>query len=78
VGLLTAVCLILKVPPKMVPIPGAINGYEADYWTVSIGPKVLGANDILGKLSAIDPTGLDQKVMNNIETLMDSEAFSFV
>jgi hypothetical protein len=78
VGLLTAVCLILKVPPKMKLIPGTINDYEPDFWNVAIGPQVLSSHDILTKLSAIDPTGLDQKVMSNIEKLMDGPDFSFI
>jgi hypothetical protein len=59
----------------MVPIPGKINEYDADYWTVSVGPQVLGGKDVLAKLGAIEPTGLDSGVMSHLEKLMDSDSF---
>jgi dynein heavy chain len=44
--MLKAVCLILKVEPKMIPIPSKINKFEEDYWTPAVGPHVLGSKNI--------------------------------
>jgi dynein heavy chain len=76
--LLQAVCLIMRVEPKLVPIKGELNKYSKDYWTVAIGPKVLGDKHVMRTLGAIEPTKLDKHVMVDLEALMDSPEFSFI
>ena len=76
--MLKAVCLILKVEPKMIPIPQKINKFDEDYWTPAVGPNVLGSKNITQLLGAIDPTSLDNEVMSNLEDLMSQPEFSFV
>jgi dynein heavy chain len=78
VTLLKGVCYILRVEPKMVPVPDKIKEYTEDYWTPSVGPKVLGNRSITQFLGSIDPTTLDAGIMVKLENLMDDESFSFV
>ena len=54
-----------------------INQMDADYWTVSIGLKVLGHKSIMAVLGGIDPTTLDKEIMLELEALMVKEDFSY-
>jgi hypothetical protein len=80
VNLLAAVCIILKVEPKLVPIAGVYGAaqYTKDYWSSAIGTQVLGSKNIVEKLGSIDPTQLDVEIMTKLEGLMDSGSFAFV
>ena len=78
VTLLKGVCYILRVKPKLVPIPEKIKEFKEDYWTPSVGSQVLGNRNITHFLGSIDPTTLDAEIMVKLEALMDDESFSFV
>jgi hypothetical protein len=55
-----------------------INKFDADYWTPSVGSRVLGNKLIMDLLGSIDPTTLDKDVMLELEALMASDDFSFI
>ena len=55
-----------------------INKFDKDYWTVSVGPQVLGNKSIMGVLGGIDPTTLDKDIMLDLEALMTQEDFSYI
>jgi hypothetical protein len=74
--MMTAVCLLLGVEPKMVKREGNSNKKEADWWTPAAGPKVLGNGQFLSILAKLDPEGFRNEVMLKVEECLSDPDYT--
>ena len=75
--LMTAVCIILGVEPKMVKREGAYAEYDEDWWTPATSSKVLGNGQLQDILASFDPgKQLTIGIMERLQEYTSDEEFN--
>ena len=65
-----AVCIVMKVGPTELKLKE--NNYKSQwcYWTSFLGPKLLGDFRIQQKLAQIDPSEINEEIIEKLELLL--------
>lgn len=74
--LMTGVCIIMGVEPKMVKREGAYAEYDEDWWTAATSSKVLGNTQLQDILTSFDPAKLDMGIMERLQECTSDEEFN--
>ena len=74
--LLTAVCVLMGVEPKMVKREGKYTQYDEDYWSPSTSNKVLANTQLIDILSNFDPKKMDPETMRRVAKVTNNDEFT--
>jgi len=74
--LMTAVCVLMGVEPKMVKREGSYAQYDEDWWSSATSNKVLANTQLQDILTNFDPKKIDPETMRRLVKVTSNEEFT--